>query len=89
MIDVALLPDSFLLQRGWSQDVYDLCWLDCPSPGYRKTWHHSEICLCSAHAVLLENGYLNATYAGAPLPTGSRATAWPWRRQESRVVEVV
>lgn len=78
-----------LAKHGWSQEAYDVCWLDCGEQGHLLQWHHSEICLCPVHAELLESGYLNGTYAGAPLPPDSVAVSWPWRRQLTRVVAVV
>lgn len=75
--------------HSWSDRPWDICWLDCPDPGYRKQWHRSEICLCAQHAWFLEEGYLGATYSGAPLPPGSRAGCWPWRPLPDIVIQVV
>jgi len=81
---------GWLEAHGWSAEVYDNCWLDCPAAdGHLKRWHHSEICLCEPHARRLEEGYLYASYAGAPLPPESVSPEWPWRRQHRQLVEVV
>lgn len=79
-----------LKDRGWVLLPGEPCWLDCEDlPAYLKRWHHSEIALCGPHALRLEAGYLNSSYAGAPLPPDSIASAWPWQRIPVRVVEVV
>jgi hypothetical protein len=80
---------EWLAANGWSPQVYDLCWLDCPEPGYRKTWYSNEICLCAAHARVLESGRYGGSYKGAPLPPESAAVAWPWCPVERRLVAVV
>jgi hypothetical protein len=82
--------NTLLAARGW-QELPDgeLCWLDCAVQGLRKQWHHSEIVLCEPHALKMEDGRVNATYAGAPLPADSAATKWPWLRLETPLVSVV
>jgi hypothetical protein len=82
--------NSLLEARGWTTDPGETCWLDCSvSPALHKQWHHSEIALCEPHALVLEAGRVNSTYAGAPLPPDSAATAWPWRRIPVQLVAVV
>jgi hypothetical protein len=73
---------DFLHDQGWvirRQASYDLCWLDCDNPGWLKQCQGQRICLCIAHAVLLEEGAWRGDYTGAPLPPDSRAQEWPWR----------
>lgn len=73
-----------LAMRGWPvlvQKSYDLCWLDCDKTGWLKTSDDGTrvICLCPAHALLLEEGVYDGSYSGAGLPPGSMASEWPWR----------
>lgn len=77
---------AFLRDRGWQVDGdhFDLCWLDCSDPGWLKTWKPPQgralcICLCSKHALRLENGVYGGDYTGAPLPPDSMADEWPWQ----------
>jgi hypothetical protein len=78
-----------LAEAGWATaEVYDLCWLDCPEPGYLKSVLSARtgvirvICLCVEHALKLENGAYFSDYEGAPLPAESIAGQWPWQEQE-------
>jgi hypothetical protein len=65
---------------GWQlARPFDICWLDCPEPGYLLTWRGLSICLCLPHAVKLQAGSFGGDYAGAPLPAESIATSWPWQ----------
>lgn len=73
-----------LAEKGWpvlTREPYDLCWLDCDGKGWLKTSDDGEqcICLCPAHALVLEEGAYEGDYTGALLPPGSMAGAWPWR----------
>jgi hypothetical protein len=84
--------DEKLAARGWTPaPAGEFCSLDCPETTglVVKRWHHSDILLCTPHARLLQSGYVNHTYAGAPLPAESRATEWPWQRIARRQVAVV
>jgi hypothetical protein len=70
---------------GWSPEVWDVCYLECGEPGYLRRWTSPDgvdlyIALCLPHAVTLEHGVFNGSYRGAPLPSDSRCTEWPWRR---------
>lgn len=82
---------KWLAGRGWDlTQVYDVCWLDCPIPGFRKVWRlpdgtAQEICLCAWHAVRLEQGEWAGDYIGAPLPEESVAADWPWLPLEHAV----
>lgn len=77
-----------LAEAGWDTSVvYDLCWLDCPEPGYLKSVISVSgavrvICLCAEHALKLEHGAYFSDYEGAPLPADSIAGQWPWQEQE-------
>lgn len=66
--------------RGWKLVTPpDTCWLDCDAPGVLEREDLSRrIVLCLEHARGLEGGSYRGDYSGAPLPPGSRATAWPW-----------
>lgn len=70
----------WLAFHDWNMDApWDLCWLDCPEPGYLLVSGNRCICLCLAHAVTLQAGCWHGDYSGAPLPPASRAVAWPWQ----------
>lgn len=57
----------------------DICWLDCEDPGIlEREQGGNRIILCRRHAAELERGSFRGSYAGAPLPAGSLAVAWPW-----------
>lgn len=76
-----------LAEQSWPvlvKDSFDLCWLDCSKKGWLKTDDAGElcICLCPAHALVLEEGAYNGDYNGALLPAGSMANEWPWKRCE-------
>jgi hypothetical protein len=77
-------PVTWLADRGWDMSgVADKCWLDCPEPGYRKEFAvrgggRTEIILCIADAVVLEEGVCEGDYIGASVPDDSRATSWPF-----------
>jgi hypothetical protein len=75
---------EWLIRHGYSPKPVDVCSLDCvmadgePTPGHLKVWRGKEICLCLAHARVLEAGKVGGSYTGAPLPPDSVATEWPW-----------
>lgn len=72
--------NPWLRDNGWSMtEPFDICWLDCDQPGYLLVSGSKSICLCQAHAIVLQIGCWHGDYAGAPLPPESRATAWPWQ----------
>lgn len=78
------LLDSLVHEFGWSADIVDTCWLDCAEGGHlkrhlEKNCTEREIVLCLKHAWFLESGVYLEDYSGAPLPSGSRASQWPWR----------
>lgn len=82
--------NELLEERGWEElPPGELCWLDCAQQGLFKQWHHSEIILCASHALVLEAGRKNATYAGALTPADSAAAEWPWRRLARQLIDVV
>lgn len=82
--------NELLEERGWEElPPGELCWLDCARQALHKEWHHSEIDLCEPHALVLESGRKNATYAGALTPSDSVAIEWPWRRIARQLVDVV
>lgn len=57
----------------------DVCWLDCEEPGVlERRLPGRSITLCRLHAEILERGRYQGSYAGAPLPPDTIATAWPW-----------
>lgn len=66
--------------RGWKViDPPDVCWLDCEDAGILEREHLGRhVTLCRGHAEDLERGFYHGDYSGAPLPSDSRATAWPW-----------
>ena len=76
---------SYLADRGWHVfgEPFDMCWMECSENGYLRTWKSAGralcICLCPAHARLLEDGAWGRDYSGAPLPADSMAAEWPWR----------
>lgn len=81
---------QFLAAHGWpveAAEPFDLCWLDCNRKGWLKTVKMGKpghvtamcICLCTQHAVVLEEGAWGSDYTGAPLPPDSEAGEWPWR----------
>lgn len=73
-----------LSSRGWElSQPFDLCWLDCTGPGYRKVWQGLEICLCLRHAEVLERGEYAGDYRGATLPEDSLARCWPWMEPQA------
>jgi len=84
-----MFMNPLLAERGWSPVPGELCSLDCSRDGLLKHWHHSEIILCEPHALCLESGRVNSTYAGAPLPPDSAATEWPWVRRPAQLVSVL
>lgn len=59
-------------------EPFDLCWLDCPEPGWLLTWRGMSICLCRRHLDKLQDGCYGGSYAGAPLPPDTLAGSWPW-----------
>lgn len=65
--------------QGWSRQPVDVCYLDCPMPGYLLQVGDSHICLCASHARVLEGGKYRNSYRGAPLPLRTKATSWPWQ----------
>lgn len=71
-------PLRSLTDLGWSARPVDVCWLDCNQPGHMKTHRSREIVLCIRHAHILEDGRMEGTYSGAPLPPESAAADWPW-----------
>ena len=65
---------------GWSEEIWDICWLDCSAPGYYKRSGALEICLCPQHIEELETNSAKYGYKVARKPSNSRSTWWPWRR---------
>jgi hypothetical protein len=71
---------EWLTAHGYGLAVHDACWLDCANPdGHLKVYRGQEICLCLAHALILEAGKVGGSYRGALLPAPSVAAEWPWR----------
>lgn len=60
-------PDP-LVNWGWSEDEYDICWMACPEPGRYKRSGDMEICLCSKHITELESSAVEFGYALADPP---------------------
>lgn len=74
--------ENVLRRHGWLIEYsFDLCWLDCPEPGYLliESDRGRCICLCLNHALDLQAGCWEGDYTGAPLPATSQATSWPWQ----------
>jgi len=72
--------ERVLERHGWRvAQTYDICWLDCPQPGFLLQHDGRAICLCLEHALDLQAGCWEGDYTGAPLPPASRATTWPWQ----------
>lgn len=70
---------AWLAGCGWETgEPFDVCWLDCPEPGFLLRHRGRVICLCPGHALILQSGCWDGDYAGAPLPPETRARAWPW-----------
>lgn len=74
-----LRSDSKLVKRGWSEHVYDICWMDCPEPGYHLVsggaW---EICLCIDHILEMESSAGEGYSACDPPKTGGVYTIWEY-----------
>lgn len=79
MAEHAVEVADWLRQHGYGTGPYDLCWLNCPHLGYLKTYRGREICLCFAHAQVLESGKRGGSYRQAGTPDGCPAEEWPWR----------
>jgi hypothetical protein len=74
--DLAVPADLAVL--GWRREPGDLCHLECAEPGYLKEVAGRSICLCAAHARVLEAGAYEGDYSGSPLPAFTMVTEWPW-----------
>ena len=74
-----VMPDEDLTALGWSAEPWDTCWLECSASGHCRQVNGKVICLCPAHARVLEAGRFNGDYEGAPLPPETMHASWPWR----------
>lgn len=71
-----------LLEKGWSEFPYDICWMACSKAGHnirlRSGW---EITLCSAHIKQLDRLAEQAEgYSKAAPPPNDNIDTWPWAR---------